>query len=348
MTRLLSGLIAGVALLAGLTLAPSPQTAPEGAGLSFFETEPRVAVREVALGPSLRSREVSAAACASWKKIGPSPAVCLRTGEFRPVTVLAESAKSITLSIDGSTVKVDRRRVLDGGSGRLVVVPGGTSPDPARGKASSHSYIFENNAAPARWNRCEPVRWAVDASQLEGTGLDSDQEISRLNDVLSLAGKSAGLKFVFAGEGSIRNAAKENAFSLDGATRALNADLLITFGRGSGSGPYAFDELASGPAGVGGVYVVSYGPEEPMRVRGGFVVLNVEALTELTGRIGRWRTPSDYVGSVYLHEVLHALNLGHVNDTSQTMNPVVVHGIARLAAGDQAGLAGMRALPCLS
>jgi hypothetical protein len=44
------------------------------------------------------------------------------------------------------------------------------------------------------------------------------------------------------------------------------------------------------------------------------------------------------LGELLLHELMHALGAGHVNDTTQIMNPVMTSGPARLGAGDLAVL----------
>jgi predicted Zn-dependent protease len=51
--------------------------------------------------------------------------------------------------------------------------------------------------------------------------------------------------------------------------------------------------------------------------------------------------------AIYLHELAHALGLGHVNDRSQLMNPTV--SVYRFGRGDLAGLARLGGyMGCLS
>lgn len=326
---------------------PAPSTPSAATSTSIFESAPRLSQMGARVELPAPDAVRTAAECTSWKNVAGGKMVCFKASDSVGAAVASTSKSTWEIQVGSRVVSADPARQLlpNGGSG-IVVVPGGTAADPKLGVKKSHSFMFKDSLGPARWNRCTPVGWVADFSQLQGTSLSKDQELLRLQDVFSLISRYSGVKFTYLGEGVVRNGTGKDVFDLDAKTEKLNPHLVLTFGRGQGKGPYVFDEIAGSTAGVGGVYVEKY-PGKPMRITEGFVILDVDSAETMVGAANNWRTPSDYVGSIYVHEVLHAMNLGHVNDDSQTMNPVVTHGLARLAAGDRQALAVTRTSPCL-
>jgi hypothetical protein len=86
-------------------------------------------------------------------------------------------------------------------------------------------------------------------------------------------------------------------------------------------------------SGVGGMRTLAEGRRQ------GYVKLNEQ--NEWITRPGfEFRDGKPGRGVLILHETSHALGLGHVDDSSQIMNPTPIgEGVSRLGAGDLAGLA---------
>jgi hypothetical protein len=183
--------------------------------------------------------------------------------------------------------------------------------------------FLDGRGTPARWDPCTPIHYVVDLAYAPAGALsDVRQSLARL----ALA---SGLTFADDGTREERPLRGRSAYQPE-AYGDRWAPLLISW-----SPPQLTDLLGDpraeavtmpvavpGPTGAGGSIVTAE------------VVLN--AARQLPVGFG----PGPSEGEVLLHELGHAVGLGHVDSRSEAMFPSV-RGVAGYGAGD---LAGLRAL----
>ncbi len=108
------------------------------------------------------------------------------------------------------------------------------------------------------------------------------------------------------------------------------ADLLVTF-----VFPGQSDLLSPHSLGTGGQQTYGQTPRHGWAAFFAAEYLNLEA------------GPGPYSRhALILHEILHALNLGHVDDTSSIMFPLLSQGPGKLGPGDIAGLEVLNQIAC--
>jgi len=124
-----------------------------------------------------------------------------------------------------------------------------------------------------------------------------------------------------------RTATSDN---LDDLLDSYGADLLITF-----VVPGQTDLLSPHSIGTGGLRYMGH------TARYGWVAFSATEYVAL--RPG----PGPYTRhALIVHELLHALNLGHVNDTASVLFPRLSQGAGELGPGDIAGLNGLNEVAC--
>jgi len=108
------------------------------------------------------------------------------------------------------------------------------------------------------------------------------------------------------------------------------------------SDPTRVPGLAGGVAGLGGAASTT-GPDGQLFVSGSVILDGPQTSTLATGW-GNGPTQAKLI----VHELAHVLGLGHVNDASQIMNPVIPSRAGALGTGDLSGLTWLGARqPCL-
>ena len=180
-----------------------------------------------------------------------------------------------------------------------------------------YAFLTSWGQLPARWNPCAPLRWKVNYLGNRLTG-----ELPRLKAAFADVTRATGIRFVYAGRTS---AAVGRA--------AAGADIVVWFATlRQGASMYGSNSSAN-LLGVGGhtdwqLGDTYGGPLVPQRGDVAFVASKISGLT------ARERT------NLYLHELGHVMNLGHVLDATQVMNPSMsTLSPGRFGVGDRNGLA---------
>jgi hypothetical protein len=174
-----------------------------------------------------------------------------------------------------------------------------------------------------RFNPCQPVTYRVNARQ-GGRGALRDVKAA-----VAQVRRATGLRFEYAGP--TRAVPQFNGRDWWGGT----TDLVVAWAR-----PRQSAALKGAPAGVVGVggpirYMPGMrntdGSSVGWILQGGVVL---DATDRFRGGLGRGYTR----GEIVLHELGHALGLGHVQDQRQVMYPTMRPNRALLGAGDLSGM----------
>lgn len=228
----------------------------------------------------------------------------------------------VALSLVGSLA-------LAGAVRAVLPEPGPT--DLSRGllvEVAGGSYSFASvhpDGSPVRWNPCEPIRYV--------TNLDAAPAGARedLEGALAEVAAATGLRFVAEGSTTERAVRSREPFQPDRYGRRW-APMLVAWDDLAATGLDHTEETV----GVGTPIAVS---------RGGGQATYVSAQVVLT--TGRELEPGfdsgDAWGAVLMHELAHAVGLGHTPDDLQVMYDGAGprRGVAAWGTGD---LAGLRAL----
>lgn len=324
--RRLTGLLALATLLVApivpATGATSLAGAPSTIVMAWAPEEPEVVTRGAdvtvtgSIAPNLEARTVQLqrSVPGGWatlsSKVVPAATAsfsfALPTGYYGSFTFRVVSPASATEDSATSTT-----------THRLEVRP---SYDPA-GQTSRYSLLVNNPIA--RWNPCSRIDYRVN---------DARARAGALADV-----KAAILRIRYATGLNLRYAGKTTKVPAGGTGDRYPAgtELVIAWAR-----PAATNMLGAGAtvAGRGGpVYSSGYedGAGNPTyQIRQGGVVLNANLNSRIRAGFGKGQTR----GELLMHEVGHALGLGHTDARGQIMYPTLQERIARFEAGDLAGL----------
>jgi hypothetical protein len=185
----------------------------------------------------------------------------------------------------------------------------------------SPSYV-DDKGRPARWDPCAPIHYVVNPGWLPVGGR------SDLAAALSRLSKASGLHFVDDGDTDERPSQARAAYQPARYGKRW-APLLI------GWFPPAETDLGLGH-GVAGMTIAVAIPGS----NGGSIVTGQVALDadrQLPAGFG----PGVSDGEVLLHELAHAVGLGHVLDATQVMYPQTTNSESQYGAGDRAGLAAV-------
>ena len=185
----------------------------------------------------------------------------------------------------------------------------------------SPSYV-DDAGRPARWDPCRPIRYVVQTRWMPAGGrADLAASLDRL-------ARASGLVFVHDGDTDELPSATRSAYQPARYGKRW-APLLI------GWVPPATTDLGLGH-GVAGVTVAVAIPGH----KAGSIVTGQVALDadhQLPAGFG----PGATEGEVLLHELAHAVGLGHVLDPTQVMYPRTTNSESQYGAGDRAGLAAL-------
>jgi hypothetical protein len=177
---------------------------------------------------------------------------------------------------------------------------------------------------PARWDPCTPISYVVQAGWIPDAGRrDLAEALRRLSE-------ASGLRFVSEGD-TDELPSRDRAPYQPGRYGKRWAPLLI------GWVPAGSTDLGLGD-GVQGVSlsVALPGREAPHLVSG-------QVVLDASNRVASGFGPGTTDGEVLLHELAHAVGLGHVLDATQVMYPQTTSSESQFGAGDRAGLAALGA-----
>ena len=199
----------------------------------------------------------------------------------------------------------------------------------ARPSADSFSYyITDSNSRPARWDRCTPIRYAVNLASIPPDTTNALEIIQRAISEISTA---SGFTFQYVGDTSIiPNTSQSPEWMTD------QADLFIGF-----ADPTSVPRLAGAVAGTTQLRTARTA-DGSLRITGSGVAIDGTEQLSLGFR-------SYGLGQIVLHELGHVLNLGHTDDPEQLMYPNVSYPTPNhLQPGDITGLTQLAALPCFT
>lgn len=187
----------------------------------------------------------------------------------------------------------------------------------------SATYV-DGDGDPARWDPCTPIRYVVQAGWIPDAGrADLAEALRRLTE-------ASGLQFVSDGDTDELPSADRAPYQPERYGERW-APLLI------GWVPAGSSDLGLGDGTQGvSVSVALPGREAPHLVSG-------QVVLDATNRVAAGFGPGTTDGEVLLHELAHAIGLGHVLDATQVMYPQTTSSESQFGAGDRAGLAALGA-----
>lgn len=196
----------------------------------------------------------------------------------------------------------------------------------------------DGQAHRIRWNPCQTVTFAVNAQLAGGTQAARDAAVADVRAAFHRVSKRTGIPVSFAGRTSeIPN----NGASESWSARQKAAEIVVAWvdqGRESTSSNLISKDSGGYPSGVGGwmmrAWTVADGSWRAAIGRG-FVVINADHNNLYKSGFGSGTTR----GALLLHEIGHAMGLGHVGTTRELMYPTMLkREHSNYKDGDQTGL----------
>ncbi|MDX6257485.1 MAG: hypothetical protein QOJ11_3819 [Frankiales bacterium] len=184
--------------------------------------------------------------------------------------------------------------------------------------------FLDASGLPARWDPCTPIGYVVNyADAPAGAEADVEQAIARLSS-------ASGLRFVSRGLSSERATRDRSAYQPEVYGNSW-APVLISWS------PPAQTDLLRDPKSE--AVTVPVAVVSKSRTGGGSLV-SAEVVLNTDRQLAVGFGPGPSEGEVLMHELGHAVGLGHVASRDDAMYPSV-RGIAAYGAGDLAGLAAV-------
>jgi hypothetical protein len=197
-----------------------------------------------------------------------------------------------------------------------------TTPAPAA--AGWGPAWVDDQGRPARWDPCSPVRYVVNPAWMPQRGREDLAEALRRISAVS------GLRFVDDGDTDELPRADRPSYQPERYGERW-APLLVAW-----VPPGATDlGLGSGVQGLASTVAVS--------TREGGVLVTGQVALDAERRLASGFGPGATEGEVLLHELAHAVGLGHVDDPTQVMYYRTTNSESEFGAGDRAGLAALGA-----
>lgn len=185
------------------------------------------------------------------------------------------------------------------------------------------TYVDEQGR-PARWDPCRPIPYVVQAGWIPDAGrADLAEALRRLSE-------ASGLRFLDEGDTAELPSTSRAAYQPERYGDRW-APLLI------GWVPAGSTDLGLG----GGTQGISLAVAVPGR--DGASIVSGQVVLDATHRLASGFGPGTTDGEVLLHELAHAVGLGHVDDPTQVMYPQTTSSESVFGAGDRAGLAAVGA-----
>jgi hypothetical protein len=213
-----------------------------------------------------------------------------------------------------------------------------TSTVPA--KAASDYKIFTNtDGTVVRWNPCAPIHFAVNATEASDP-VGAERDVRAAVDRLATA---TGLTFVYDG----RTTAVPSKVWLDAGAPVSSALVIAWAGPGTAIGHSdLFGTDADGEGGWWESGTSTDGVHWVWQIKRGFVVIDPTSSGGYVPGFGAGETR----GVLLMHELGHAVGLGHVGNRRDVMFPVITSAShAAWGAGDLAGLTRVgRGAGCIS
>ena len=185
------------------------------------------------------------------------------------------------------------------------------------------TYVDEHGR-PARWDPCTPIRYVVQTRWAPEHGRRD------LADALGRITAASGLRFVDEGDTDEVPSRARPAYQPERYGERW-APLLI------GWVPPGATDVGLG----GGVQGVSL--SVAVANEGGPSLVSGQVALDAEHRLASGFGPGTTDGEVLLHELAHAVGLGHVQDPTQVMYPQTTNSESAFGAGDRKGLAAVGA-----
>ena len=226
----------------------------------------------------------------------------------------AERSGTRTCTPAGCTTVLADGEVLTRGA----AVPARAAARAPGGHATTPRFLFANARGPARWNPCRVINWRVRPKYLPAGGL------GRLSAAVRKISAASGLTYRYAG--------RTTFLPFTGKKPREAADLYIAVAV-QGEHP----AIKPGVWGYGTVSVKTH-RDGVMEVVNGYMMLNKAMFGY---------GPYFPVDNVLAHELGHTVNLDHVDNYTQVMNPYSTN-VSDYGAVDRAGLRRVgRAAGCI-
>lgn len=289
-----------------------------------------------------RATSVTVSTPAGKVKVGAQVVVTGKvTGPARPVTVQRRTATGWVDASTGTTNTKGRYRLrvpTDWYGRHQVRVHAPAIPKYKSGSSKQRTTVVRPRYRPhgsakswsalsgARWDPCRTITYKINAT---GAPKGAANTVKR---AFAVIGQASGLRFKYAGTTT------KVPFS-GGQESQFEEDAILV----AWATPKQVSQLEGSVLGIGGSSWIGYGDRDGKyveRYTHGGVTLDSTDNDVLKPGFGRGAT----LGALLLHEIGHAIGLGHVADNSQIMGPSLEHdAIGRFGAGDLAGLAALGA-----
>ena len=236
-----------------------------------------------------------------------------------PTLAAVVTVVTAVLVVAGSIRTVAVQRAQASVMGEVVAVL-----DPAAASDGWGPTYVDGQGRPARWDPCVPIHYVVQPGWIPDAGrADLAEAVSRLS-------AASGLQFVDDGDTAEMPSTTREAYQPERYGERW-APLLI------GWVPQGATDLGIG-AGAQGLSLSVAVP-----ARGGPSLVTGQVVLDASNRLAAGFGPGTTDGEVLLHELAHAVGLGHVLDATQVMYPQTTNGESQFGAGDRAGLAAVGA-----